>query len=84
MSKNMRSGPVRWLYLNVKSEDTSMAMRVTSPSDQKRTAVTLAESGAGAAADTPAHHENAGGEKSPGEFLNYSCAVLRTSLPFDR
>src|SRR6266404_4920220 len=42
----MRSGSERWLYLNVKSEDTSMAMRVTSPKDQKRTAVTLPESAA--------------------------------------
>src|SRR5579859_1511395 len=46
ISKNMRSGSERWLYLNVKSEDTSMAMRVTSPNDQKRTAVTLPESAA--------------------------------------
>src|SRR5665213_807981 len=53
MSKNRRSGSERWLYLNVKSEDTSMAMRVTSPNDQKRTAVTLPESGAAAVAHTP-------------------------------
>src|SRR5690348_8267670 len=53
MSKNRRSGSDRWLYLNVKSEDTSMAMRVTSPRDQKRTAVTLPESGAAAMAHTP-------------------------------
>src|SRR5579863_2145606 len=54
MSKKRRSGSDRrsaW-YLN--SEETSMEMRVTSPSDQKRTEVTLPAAGAELALADPA------------------------------